>query len=223
MNFYDQLVQATEPERQALYTVPQLISALQGEISVETYRAYLTQAYHHVRHTVRFLMAMGLRVSEDKKWLHAVIAEYINEEHGHEEWILNDIEAAGGDKEVARRSIPHLETQVLVAYNYDYINRYNPVGFLGMVFMLESTSIQLATQGANTIQLALGLPPTAFTYLQSHGTLDISHMEFFRKLVNQVDDAADQAAIIEVARNTFRLFANVLRSIPMNEVIRHAA
>lgn len=223
MNFYDQLVQATEAERQALYTVPQLTSALRGEISVETYRAYLTQAYHHVRHTVRFLMAMGLQIPEEKKWLHGVIAEYIAEEQGHEEWILNDIEAAGGDKEAARRSIPHLETQVLVAYNYDYINRHNPVGFLGMVFMLESTSIQLATQGANTIQLALDLPSTAFTYLQSHGTLDISHMEFFRKLVNQVEDASDQAAIIEVARNTFRLFANVLRSIPMFEEVKHAA
>ena len=92
-----------------------------------------------------------------------------------------------------------------------------------MVFMLESTSIQLATQGANTIQLALDLPPTAFTYLQSHGTLDISHMEFFRKLVNQIEDATDQAAIIEVARNTFRLFANVLRSIPVFEEVQHAA
>ena len=180
MNFYEQLVQATESERQVLYRVPQLISALSGEISVDTYRAYLTQAYHHVRHTIRFLMAMGVQLPEEKKWLHAVIAEYINEEQGHEEWILNDIEAAGGDKEVARRSIPHLETQVLVAYNYDYINRHNPVGFLGMVFMLESTSIRLATQGANTIQLALGLPATAFTYLQSHGTLDISHMEHLK-------------------------------------------
>lgn len=223
MNFYEQLVQATESERQVLYRVPQLISALSGEISVDTYRAYLTQAYHHVRHTIRFLMAMGVQLPEEKKWLHAVIAEYINEEQGHEQWILNDIEAAGGDKEVARRSIPHLETQVLVAYNYDYINRHNPVGFLGMVFMLESTSIRLATQGANTIQLALGLPETAFTYLQSHGTLDISHMEFFRQLVNRIDDAADQAAIIEVARNTFRLFANVLQSIPMNAEVKYAA
>jgi pyrroloquinoline quinone (PQQ) biosynthesis protein C len=223
MTFYDQLVQATESERQVLYSVPQLTNALRGNISLETYRAYLTQAYHHVRHTIRFLMAMGLRVPEEKKWLHNVIAEYIDEEKGHEEWILNDIEASGGDKEAARRSIPHLETQVLVAYNYDYINRHNPVGFLGMVFMLESTSIQLATQGANTIQLALGLPPTAFTYLQSHGTLDISHMEFFRKLANRIEDAADQAAIIEVARHTFRLFANVLRSIPQFEEVKHAA
>lgn len=223
MSFYDTLVQATETERQILYAVPQLVSALRGEISVATYREYLTQAYHHVKHTVRFLMSMGACLPEEKKWLHHAIAEYIEEEVGHEEWILNDIAATGGNKEVARCSVPHLETEVLVAYNYDYINRRNPVGFLGMVFMLESTSIQLATQGAQTLQLSLGLPPTAFTYLQSHGTLDISHMEFFKQLVNQIHDPADQQAIIEVARNTFRLFANVLGSIPMLEGMRHAA
>lgn len=223
MSFYETLVQATERERQALYSVPQLVSALRGEISVATYRAYLTQAYHHVKHTVRFLMAMGVRLPEEKKWLHNAIAEYIEEEVGHEEWILNDIAVAGGDREAARRSRPHLETEVLVAYNYDYINRRNPVGFLGMVFMLESTSIQLATQGANTLQHSLDLPATAFTYLNSHGTLDISHMEFFKQLVNQITDPADQSAIIEVARNTFRLFANVLGSIPVLEEVKHAA
>lgn len=167
-------------------------------------------------------MSMGARLPEEKKWLHHAIAEYIKEEVGHEEWILNDIAAAGGNKDAARCSIPHLETEVLVAYNYDYINRRNPVGFLGMVFMLESTSIQLATRGAQTLQLSLGLPPAAFTYLQSHGTLDISHMEFFKQLVNQVTDPTDQQAIIEVARNTFRLFAGVLGSIPMLEEMKHA-
>ncbi len=223
MQFYDQLVAATQNQRAQLYTVPQLISALRGDISVATYRAYLAQAYHHVKHTIRFLMAMGLHLPEEKQWLHKAIAEYIEEEQGHEEWILNDIAAAGGDKEMVRCAKPHLETQVLVAYNYDYIQRQNPVGFLGMVFMLESTSTQLATQGAQTIQQSLGLPATAFSYLQSHGTLDISHMAFFQQLVNQISDPKDQTAIIEVAQNTFLLFANVLHSIPMLEDINHVA
>ncbi|MEB4590638.1 iron-containing redox enzyme family protein [Candidatus Thiothrix sp. Deng01] len=223
MNFYDRLVQETAGARQQLYAVPQLANALRGDISVETYRAYLIQAYHHVKHTVRFLMAMGVRLPEEHRWLHHAIVEYLEEEIGHEEWILNDIAATGGDKEAARLSTPHLETEVLVAYNYDYINRRNPVGFLGMVFMLESTSTQIAAQGANSIQQTLGLPAEAFTYLQSHGKLDISHMQFFRQLVNHIDDPLDQAAIIEVARNTFRLFANVLASILVGEEMKHAA
>lgn len=223
MSFYETLKQETQQARQQLYAVPQLVDALQGRITRETYIAYLTEAYHHVRHTVRFLMAMGARLPENRKWLHDAISEYIDEEKGHEEWILNDIAAAGGDKEAARAAMPRLETDILVAYNYDYIARKNPVGFLGMVYMLESTSIEIATAGAKSLQAGLGLPSSAFTYLSSHGSLDLEHMKFFEKLVNKVDDPADRAAILEVARNTFRLFANLLAAIPHKEANRHAA
>ena len=223
MTFYDRLNKETESARAALYTVSQLIDGLKGDISRETYVAYLTEAYHHVRHTVRFMMAMGVRIPEEKKWLHDAISEYIEEEKGHEEWILNDIQAAGGDKEKARKAAPNLETQVLVAYNYDYIARKNPIGFLGMVFMLESTSIQIANHGADAVKTKLGLPQTAFTYLYSHGALDVEHLKFFEQLVNKVTDPDDQSAIIEVAQNTFRLFANVMRAIPHEKAMKHAA
>lgn len=112
---------------------------------------------------------------------------------------------------------------MLIAYNYDYILRKNPVGFLGMVFMLESTSTQIANKGADAIKTGLGLPQKAFSYLYSHGELDISHMKFFEETVNKITDPEDQAAIIEVARNTFRLFANVLSAIPHKQAVKHAA
>lgn len=223
MTFYDRLIQETKDARESLYHVPQLVDGLRGDISKDTYIAYLTEAYHHVRHTVRFMMAMGVRLPENRKWLHDAISEYIEEEKGHEEWILNDIAAAGGDKEAARAATPNLETQVLVSYNYDYIARKNPVGFLGMVFMLESTSTQIANVGADAVKAKLGLPQSAFTYLYSHGALDIEHLKFFEELVNKIDDPQDQAAIIEVANNTFRLFANVMRAIPHERALKHAA
>ncbi len=223
MSFYNQLVKETEKYRQELYNVPQLVDGLGGNISRDTYIAYLTEAYHHVSHTVRFLMAMGLRVPESKKFLHAAVAEYVEEEVGHEEWILNDIEAAGGNKEQARTSVPNLETQVLIAYNYDYINRKNPVGFLGMVFMLESTSTQIANKGADAVKQKLNLPQKAFSYLYSHGEIDIEHMKFLEQTLDKISDPEDQKAIIEVAQNTFRLFADVLRSIPHTKVMKHAA
>ncbi len=223
MTFYERLQKETAAARAQLYNVPQLTDGLRGDISRETYIAYLTEAFHHVKHTVRFMMAMGARLPENKKWLHDAIAEYIEEEKGHEEWILNDIAAAGGDKEAARNATPNLETQVLVAYNYDYIARKNPVGFLGMVFMLESTSTQIASTGADAIMAGLKLPKSAFTYLYSHGALDIEHLKFFENLVNQIDDPEDQAAIIEVAQNTFRLFAGVLSAIPHQKAKKHAA
>lgn len=221
--FYDELVEKTKDYRGLLYDVPQVVDALSGKISQETYIAYLTEAYHHVSHTVRFLMLMGAKLPENKKYLHKVIIEYLEEEVGHEEWILNDIEHAGGDRQKAMTSIPNLATQSMIAYNYDYISRKNPVGFLGMVFMLESTSTQIAHAGADAIKTNLKLPKKAFSYLYSHGALDIEHMKFFEKTVNQITDEEDQKAIIEVAQNTFRLFADVLSEIPHLKEVRDAA
>lgn len=224
MSFYKQLVKETEVQRQVLYRVSQLQDGLRGEIDADSYIAYLTQAYHHVKHTVPYLMAMGSRLPDNKKWLQRAVIEYLEEEVGHEEWILNDIETAGGDREAARNVIPHLATQVMVAYNYDYIARKNPVGFFGMVFMLESTSTQIATHGADAVKKGTGLSEKAFTYLYSHGSLDQKHMKFFENLMDKIDDPADQAAIIEVAQNTFLLFADVFRSIPHKDrEARHAA
>ena len=223
MNFYDRLVAETAAARASLYHVPQLVDGLQGNISRSTYVAYLTEAFHHVKHTVPFLMAMGSRLPDNKRWLHKAIIEYLEEEEGHEEWILNDIEAAGGNREAACKAVPSLETQVMVAYNYDYITRKNPVGFLGMVFMLESTSTQIASQGADAVMSGLDLPKSAFSYLFSHGSLDIEHMKFFEQTVNKITDPDDQAAIIEVAQNTFRLFANLFAAIPHEGQRKHVA
>ena len=223
MSFYNRLVKETERHRKELYSVPQLADGMKGDISRETYLAYLTQAYHHVKHTIPYLMLVGGRLPENKTFLQKALAEYIEEELGHEEWILNDIAAIGGDKEAVRNGKPNLETETMVAYNYDYIMRKNPVGFFGMVFMLESTSTQISTNGADAVKKSLGLPKSAFTYLYSHGSLDLEHMEFFKKLMNEINDPEDQEAIIEVAQNTFRLFANVFRAIPHGKEIRNAA
>lgn len=223
MTFYDELVQVTADSRNQLYTVPQLAMALKGDITVDVYRSYLIEAYHHVKHTVPFLMRMGSKLAEENRWLHKVIIEYLSEEEGHEEWILNDIEALGGDRSIVKAMSPHLETQALIAYNYDYIERKNPVGFLGMVFMLESTSCELATKGANIIKKSLGLNNNAFTYLLSHGSLDQSHMLFYKDTVNKIICKKDKEAIIEVASNTFILFANVMSSIPQDQGTCYAA
>jgi heme oxygenase len=112
---------------------------------------------------------------------------------------------------------------MMVAYAYDFVNRRNPAGFFGMVFVLEGTSTQLATAGAGALMLSLKLPENCFRYLTSHGTLDISHMQFFRTLMDKIDDPRDQADIIHMAKRMFVLFANVFRAIPHELEVQHVA
>ena len=120
-------------------------------------------------------MACGSRVPHNQEWLRNAMAEYVKEEVGHQEWILNDIKVCGGDPEKVRTEIPGMAAEMMVAYAYHTVDRGNPIGFLGMVLVLEGTSVHIASEAAKKLQRNLGLPATAFSYLSSHGSLDISH------------------------------------------------
>lgn len=213
MSFYEELQQATAHERNALLSVPIIGRALQGNVTLDEYIAFLTQAYHHVKHTSPLLMTCGGRVPESHEWIRVALAHYIEEEVGHQEWILSDITACGGDAEAARRSRPNMHTELMVAYAYDTILRNNPCGFFGMVFVLEGTSVQLATHAAGQIEQSLGLPKSAFSYLTSHGSLDLEHIDFFESVVNRLTEDADKQAVIHCAKMFFHLYANIFRSL----------
>ena len=213
MTFYQQLNNATQIEREYLLQAPLIHRALSGTITQQEYIEFLTQAYHHVKHTVPLLMSVGGRIPADKEWLRDAVAEYIEEELGHQEWILNDIEACGGDKDAVRDGRPSIATELMVSYAYDTVMRNNPVSFFGMVFVLEGTSINLACRAADSIQAALGLPSRAFSYLRSHGSLDIEHMHFFENLMNQISDTRDKRDIEHAAQMFFQLYANIFRGI----------
>jgi len=211
--FFERLQTATQHARAGMLKAAIIEKAVSSTISLEEYVAYLTQAYHHVKHTVPLLMAVGARLPESKEWLRNAVAEYIEEELGHQEWILNDIAACGGDKEAIRNSLPAVETELMIAYAYDMTNRVNPLGFFGMVHVLEGTSITTADRAADGIQRALNLPDDAFIYLRSHGALDQEHVEFFKGLMNKVTDANEQAIIIRSATIFYRLYGDVFRCV----------
>ena len=215
MTFFHTLQDRTAAERDHLLTAPVLQLAVDGKLSLETYIAFLTQAYHHVKHTVPLLMACGARLPERLEWLRSAIAEYIEEELGHQEWILNDLAACGADPEAVRHGQPALATELMVAYVYDRIARHNPVSFFGMVNVLEGTSIALATRAASAIRGSLGLPPAAFSYLNSHGSLDLEHMRFFEDLMNRLDADEDREAVVHTARVVYRLYGDMFRSLPL--------
>jgi pyrroloquinoline quinone (PQQ) biosynthesis protein C len=223
MRFFDELRLATRDEALKLQSTPQIVDALHGRITRQAYIDYLAQAYHHVSHTVPLMNATKARLNDAHSHFRAALDEYIAEETGHEEWILDDIAAAGGDAEGVRHSQPNGATELMVAFAYDQVQRGNPMSFFGMVYVLEGTSIQLADLGAKSVQTSLGLPPAAFRYLTSHGALDIEHMAFFENLMNEVTSREDQAAIIHMAKRMFGLFAGVFASIHNEAGAVHAS
>jgi pyrroloquinoline quinone (PQQ) biosynthesis protein C len=215
VQFFQQLQEQTTQEREYFLSSPIIADVMEGDFSLSTYLAFLNQAYHHVRHTVPLLMSAGATLRGDQLSLQSAISRYIAEEIGHEHWILDDLEACGADREKFAEDPAPFDSEIMVAYLYDTIQRKNPAGLFGMVMVLEGTSADLATPVAELVQAKLGLPDSAMSYLRSHGELDQAHMQFFESLMNSVTSSIDQEAITQVARDVYRLYGNVYRAIPV--------
>lgn len=223
MSFHAQLLQQTEQARMGLLSAPIIQGCLRGEVSLPSYIAFLTEAYHHVKHTVPLLQACQAALPAHHAWLKPALDEYVEEEKGHEEWILDDIRACGGDAEAVRHGRPGHAAEVMVAYAYDTIQRGNPLGFFGMVHVLEGTSVSLALLAADSIQKPLNLRDSAFSYLRSHGTLDQEHTAHFQLLMDQISDPQDQADIVHSAKAFFRLYGDVFRGLPLPQMAAQPA
>jgi pyrroloquinoline quinone (PQQ) biosynthesis protein C len=211
--FIDDLRRQTATEREFLLSAPVIGRCLAGAIDRDLYVAFLTQAYHHVRHTVPLLALVRERLPARLGWLAVDLDHYLEEEAGHEQWVLADIAASGGDRVAAERSSPAPATEAMVAYAYDTVTRGNPVGFFGMVFVLEGTSTALALQAADSIERAIRLPGRALTYLRSHGELDQQHVGHLSGILERLTEADDRASITRCAKVIYWLYAQMFRGL----------
>lgn len=214
MPFFERLFSETKTARDEFIATPVIQRALSQGVPRHMYLAFLEQAYHHVKHTCPLLAAAVARSGPGEQRYVAALLEYIEEERGHEEWILNDIEALDGNSDSVREGGPALPCRLMVAYAYYAIDHISPYALLGMVHVLEGMSAALATSAAARLKNALGLSGDAgFSYLSSHGSLDQEHVGFFRDLVNGIEDEAAQRAIIDTANVIYRLYSDMFSEI----------
>jgi pyrroloquinoline quinone (PQQ) biosynthesis protein C len=213
MKNYQQLINETEVERTYLFNAPIFNNLKNRDFTVDNYINFLKEAYHHVKYTVPLMMLCGSKISFEKETYRKHIVEYINEEYGHHEWILNDLEACGMNRTDITNSLPKPATQAMISYVKDQIENVNPLAFFGMVQVLEGTSIQVATQSGEIVKDYLKLPTKAFSYLFSHGSLDQEHILFFESLINSIEDEKDLNDIINTAKYVYIYYGDILRSI----------
>lgn len=214
MSFYEQLLKETQSGKDYLLSAPIIDDVFNGHFDLATYLAFLHQAYNHVRHTAPLLAAAQKHLRPDQQWVAKALEDYIEEEAGHEVWILNDIEACGENRQRWAEKPPEFATEMMVAYLYDYVTRVNAMGIFGMVLVLEGTSSSLAPAVGTIVQEKLDLPDAAMTYLTTHGELDQEHIAHFEQVMDRVTDEADKRAIVHVANRIYQLYGDVYRAIP---------
>jgi pyrroloquinoline quinone (PQQ) biosynthesis protein C len=224
MSFFDELLARTSAEREGFQEIPIIRRTLGGgAVTGAMYVDFLTQAYHHVKHTFP-LLALAASRTTDSAYQKALLS-YMNEERGHDEWILDDIGAIGGDAEGVREGRPGAACELMVGYSYFAIEHVSPFALLGSVHVLEGMSVAFAQGAASAIQASLGVRrEEGFSYLRSHGALDVEHVAFFRGLVNEMADEKIREIVVHSSKMFYKLYGDIFRELGARHgVISHAA
>ena len=217
LKFYDHLTQDTEGDRTAFQSISVIRQAIETGVTLPLYLDFLSNAYHHVKFTCPLLGLALSRLNAGDEEYRTGLLDYLAEEKGHEDWILDDIRALGGDQaavavKIGQASLP---VRLMVAYGYYAIEHISPYALLGMVHVLEGMSVALAQGAAQSICSSLKLSPgcDGFSYLTSHGALDKTHVQSFVQLLDLVDTPDRRRVVIQAAKDFYHLYGNIFHSL----------
>jgi pyrroloquinoline quinone (PQQ) biosynthesis protein C len=215
MTAFQQLVQETTPARQAFIEIPLIQDVLSNGASKELYLDFLGQAYHHVKCTAPLMAVAAARCSAEDHLYQSALFEYIEEERGHEIWILEDIRALDGDPEKVRASAPRFPCKVMVGHAYYLADRVSPYGLLGMIHVLEGMAVALAGKAVSALRAAVEpFADNGFKYLITHSDLDVHHAEFFENLINKIDPS-HLPLVIETSHDFYKLYGDIFRDLDL--------
>jgi pyrroloquinoline quinone (PQQ) biosynthesis protein C len=208
MSFFITLVEMTDASRRDLEATPKIQSMMHHGLALAEYKALLHDLYHIVWHFCPIMAVAAARCSDRFRDVRYELYERIGEEKGHEMWVLEDIEALGGDVAGAKANPPSAPVQAMIAFNYYGAERVHPCSVLGMLYMLEVVASVYGGKVSDSIARAIGREVDAggFRFLSSHASMDVEHMAKLNRLVKTIDDAEAQAAIVNSTRVNFFQF-----------------
>jgi pyrroloquinoline quinone (PQQ) biosynthesis protein C len=211
MSFFIRLIETTDEERRALERVPKVDRMIHKGLSREEYRDFLFDLYPIVWHFCPIMAAAAARCGDDYRQVRLHLYANIDDEKGHEQWILDDLRALGVDSEEAVKRTPCEPAQAFVGFNYYSPEHVHPATVIGMLYALEVVSSVYGGRVAASIARSLDMSgPKGFTFLQSHASMDVDHMARLNQLINAITDAKVQDAIINVTRVNFYLLKQLV-------------
>ena len=212
--FFMELVSRTDEARREFETNSRVLDIVANGLSVERYRKLLLELYHVVWHFNPTCAAAACRITDQHRDVRYFLYDHMNEEKGHEEWVLNDLQVVGVSGEQARGYEPTLVMLGLNGYNYWSADRRHPCSVLGMLYALEVVASVYGGQMTAAITESLLLEgDRGISFISSHATLDAEHLADLRVVLNKIEDEPAQAAVIESTVFNFHQFGRVLESV----------
>jgi len=184
----------------------------------ELYPEYLVTLHGVVRASVPLMetareRALALApVDPVAAGLAGYLAEHIDEERDHDEWLLDDLEVVGVARATVLARIPSPTVARAVGAQYYWVLHHHPVMLLGWIGLLEGYPPQSSTIDA--LQTRTGWPPDAFRTLRAHTELDQEHGDELFEALDRLPLTEDQSAAIGLnAMTSLRLLATAIDEV----------
>lgn len=212
--FFADLVMRTDEARREFETNAVVLDAVAHGMTIERYRKLLLELYHVVWHFNPVCAAAASRVPDAQRQVRYYLYDHMHEESGHEQWVMNDLEAVGVGHAETQAHQPSVHTLALNGYNYWSADRRHPCSVLGMMYALEVIASVYGGTFASAIRESLLLQgERGVSFISSHATMDMDHMVTLRKLLNTVDDDAAREAIVESTLLNFHHITRVFEAV----------
>ena len=212
--FFIDLVTRTDEPRRAFETNPVVSAAVADGMSIERYRALLLELYHVVWHFNTVCAAAASRVPDTHKQIRYHLYDHMQEESGHEQWVVDDLLAVGMSADAATGHQPSLATLALLGYNYWAADRRHPCSVLGMMYALEVIASVYGGPFSTAMKESLLLDgERGVSFISSHATMDAEHMVELRKVLNTLTDDDAREAVVESATVNFRHFTQMFEAV----------
>ena len=211
MSFFFTLVENSDASRRAIENLPRVHAMMHKGLTLPEYGAFLHDLYHIVLHFCPIMAIAMARCDERQARVREELRERIEEETGHEQWVLEDVVAIGGNTHRVTAMPPSAPVQAMIGFNYYAAERVHPCAVLGMLYVLEVVASVYGGKAAETIARATGrdVATGGFRFLSSHATMDAEHMAKLNVLLKTIADPAAQAAIIDSTRVNFHQFGQL--------------
>ena len=212
--FFSDLVMRTDEARRAFETHPVVLDAVARGMTLERYRRLLLELYHVVWHFNPVCAAAASRTPDEFRQVRYFLYEHMHEESGHEQWVMNDLEAVGVGPAAVAAHPPSIDTLALCGYNHWAADRRHPCAVLGMLYALEVIASVYGGTFAAAIRESLLLEDDrGVSFISSHATMDTEHMVTLRQVLNTLTDAAARDAVTEAALVNFHHITRVFCAV----------
>lgn len=144
--------------------------------------------------------------------LTAYLRSHIVEELHHDEWLLEDLESLGVERDGMLARPPPAAVAALVGAQYYWTLHYHPIALLGYMAVLEGHPPSL--EHIDLLMERTGFPPRAFRTLIEHAALDPGHGDEIFVMVDELSCGEDLSAVLGLsAMHTVVGLAEVLEAV----------